>query len=358
MKKARLVLEDGSIFYGESFGYHGQTSGEVVFVTAMTGYQEIITDPSCRGQIIVLTYPLVGNYGSISGDVASSSPHIKGLVVKEICHTFSNFRADYSLAEFLQENEVVAIAGIDTREITIKVRDKGSMKGLISTDDSSDEELITRLLSYNYSSIDLVNQVSTEAIYKQGIGEIKIALIDCGVNKNVIRNLVKRNCEVIVMPAKSTFENVIEQKVDAVLFSGGPGNPCDVPEVIELAKNLLGKIPVFGINLGHQIIALACGARTFKMKLGHRGSNHPVKNLQNNRICVTSQNHGYAVDKDSIAGLNLEITHVNLTDDTIEGLRHTEYDVFSVQFYPGSSPGPQETEVVFDEFIKIIKGRG
>ncbi|MFP4457212.1 MAG: glutamine-hydrolyzing carbamoyl-phosphate synthase small subunit [Clostridia bacterium] len=358
MKKARLVLEDGSIFYGESFGYRGETFGEVVFATGMTGYQEMITDPSFRGQIVTLTYPLIGNYGSILNDVESSSPHIKGLVVKEICHNYSNFRADFSLAEYLQKNEIVAISGIDTRELTIKIRDKGSMRGLIAVNDLSDEKLIEKISQYNYSTENLVNEVTTETIYKQGIGDIKVGLIDCGSKRNIIRSLVKRNCEVVVMPASSTYESVIDQNLDAVVFSNGPGDPVDIPQVVDLAKKLIGATPVFGICLGHQVIALACGAKTYKMKFGHRGGNHPVKDLRNNEICVTAQNHGYAVDKESLENTDLEITHINLTDDSVEGIRHKKHNVFSVQYHPEASPGPLDSQYIFDDFIKLIKERG
>jgi carbamoyl-phosphate synthase small subunit len=358
MKKARLVLEDGSIFYGDSFGYRGETFGEVVFATGMTGYQEMITDPSFRGQIVTLTYPLVGNYGSILNDVESSTPHIKGLVVKEICHNYSNFRADFSLAEYLQKNEIVAISGIDTRELTIKIRNKGSMKGLIAVNDLPDEKLLEMINNYNYSTTNLVNEVTTNSIYKQGVGDIKVGLIDCGSKRNIIRSLVKRNCEVVVMPANSTYEDVKRQELDAVIFSNGPGDPIDIPQVVELAGKLIGELPVFGICLGHQVIALACGAKTYKMKFGHRGGNHPVKDLRTKKIYVTAQNHGYAVEKESLLGTDLEITHINLTDDTVEGIRHKEYDVFSVQYHPEASPGPLDSQYIFDDFMKIIKGRG
>lgn len=358
MKKARLVLEDGSIFYGDSFGYRGETFGEVVFATGMTGYQEMITDPSFRGQIVTLTYPLVGNYGSILNDVESSTPHIKGLVVKEICHNYSNFRADFSLAEYLQKNEIVAISGIDTRELTIKIRNKGSMKGLIAVNDLPDEKLLEMINNYNYSTTNLVNEVTTNSIYKQGVGDIKVGLIDCGSKRNIIRSLVKRNCEVVVMPANSTYEDVKRQELDAVIFSNGPGDPIDIPQVVELAGKLIGELPVFGICLGHQVIALACGAKTYKMKFGHRGGNHPVKDLRTKKIYVTAQNHGYAVEKESLLGTDLEITHINLTDDTVEGIRHKEHDVFSVQYHPEASPGPLDSQYIFDDFMKIIKGRG
>jgi len=358
MKKARLVLEDGSIFYGDSFGYRGETFGEVVFATGMTGYQEMITDPSFRGQIVTLTYPLIGNYGSILNDVESSTPHIKGLVVKEICHNYSNFRADFSLAEYLQKNEIVAISGIDTRELTIKIRNKGSMKGLIAVNDLPDEKLLEMINNYNYSTTNLVNEVTTNSIYKQGVGDIKVGLIDCGSKRNIIRSLVKRNCEVVVMPASSTYEDVKRQDLDAVIFSNGPGDPIDIPQVVELAGKLIGELPVFGICLGHQVIALACGAKTYKMKFGHRGGNHPVKDLRTKKIYVTAQNHGYAVEKESLFGTDLEITHINLTDDTVEGIRHKEHDVFSVQYHPEASPGPLDSQYIFDDFMKIIKGRG
>ena len=358
MKKARLVLEDGSIFYGDSFGYRGQTFGEVVFATGMTGYQEMITDPSFRGQIVTLTYPLVGNYGSILNDVESSSPHIKGLVVKEICHQYSNFRADYSLAEYLQKNEIVAISGIDTRELTIKIRTKGSMKGLIAVNNLPDEKLLEMIKNYNYSTTDLVKEVTTNSIYKQGVGDTKVGVVDCGSKRNIIRSLVKRECEVVVMPAHITYQEVVKQNLDAVIFSNGPGDPIDIPQVVQLAKELIGKIPVFGICLGHQVIALAYGAKTYKMKFGHRGGNHPVKDLRNNKICVTAQNHGYAVDKDSLLNTELEITHLNLTDGTVEGMRHGKDNVLSVQYHPEASPGPHDSQYIFDDFMEIIKERG
>ncbi len=358
MKQARLVLEDGTIFYGDSFGFRGESLGEVVFSTGMTGYQEMITDPSFRGQIVTLTYPLIGNYGSILNDIESENPHIKGLIVKEICHEFSNFRADFSLAEYLQRNEIVAISGIDTRALTIKIRENGSMKGLITISDLPNSELIKRVEEYNFSTSNLVNEVTAQSTYVQGQGSIKIGLIDCGTKRSIIRNLVKRNCQVVVFPAHAKLAEVISYDLDALVFSNGPGDPQDIPHVVELAKNLAGKLPMYGICLGHQILALAFGAKTYKMKFGHRGGNHPVKDLATGKIYITAQNHGYAVDKDSIKDTDLEITYTNLTDGTVEGIKHKKHLVTSIQFHPEASPGPTDAQYIFDQFINMIAKRG
>jgi carbamoyl-phosphate synthase small subunit len=355
MKQARLVLEDGTIFYGDSFGFRGDSFGEVVFSTGMAGYQEMITDPSFRGQIVTLTYPLIGNYGSILNDTESEKPHIKGLVVKEICHDYSNFRADISLAEYLQEHEIVAISGIDTRALTIKIREKGSMRGLITISDLEDEKFIESVKEYQFDTSNLVNEVTTKSIFVQGQGETKIGLVDCGSKRSIIRNLVKRNCQVVSFPANTSASDIMKYDLDALLFSNGPGDPQDIPHVVDLAKSLIGKLPMFGICLGHQVLALAFGAKTFKMKFGHRGGNHPVKDLYNGRIYVTAQNHGYAVDKESIKGTDLEITHINLTDDSVEGIKHIHHNISSVQFHPEASPGPSDAQYIFDKFLNSVK---
>ena len=355
MKIARLVLEDGSIFYGENFGFRAATSGEVVFNTSMTGYQEVITDPSYRGQIVTLTYPLIGNYGHIDFDSESRHPQIRGLIVKQICHKPSNWRSEFSLAEYLQHHEIVAITGIDTRELTKKIRQYGTMRGLITSEDLSDEELRQQVMNVPpLSGSDLVSQVTVAAPYTQGHGNKRVVLIDCGAKRNIIRSLVKRGCQVVVVPALTSTEDILSYKPHGILISNGPGDPEDVPIVIENVRKLLGVKPIFGICLGHQVLGLACGAKTYKLKFGHRGSNHPVKDLTNNRVHITAQNHGFAVSEESLVGTGLEVTHLNLTDQTVEGFRHTTYPAFSVQYHPEASPGPEDSHYLFDRFVAML----
>ncbi|QOR35606.1 glutamine-hydrolyzing carbamoyl-phosphate synthase small subunit [Clostridium sp. 'deep sea'] len=356
MKQAKLILEDGTIFYGENFGFTGDTDGEVVFNTCMTGYQEIITDPSYRNQIVTLTYPLIGNYGFTEHDKESLQPQIKGLIVKKICHDPSNFRSECEIAEYLQKNEIVAISNIDTRALTKKLRNKGTMKGLITSKSLSKQEIEAEIAKLRIkSSTDLVAEVTTKTKYKMGSGDKKVVILDCGMKRNIARSLVERGCEVTVVPAHTTSQDILNMNPHGIILSNGPGDPEDVPYVINTVKDLLGKKPIFGICLGHQVLGLACGAKTYKLKFGHRGGNHPVKDFTNNRIYITSQNHGYAIIDNSLNNTDLEITHVNLTDNTVEGVSHKIYEAFSVQYHPEAAPGPEDSKYLFDKFVAMLK---
>jgi len=356
MKRARLVLEDGTIFNGENFGFTGSTKGEVVFNTSMIGYQEIITDPSYRGQIVTLTYPLIGNYGHINHDIESREPQIRGLIVKKICHEPSNWRSECSIAEYLQENEIVAVTNIDTRALTKLLRTQGTMRGFITSDDCSDMALRDYVKTVKpLSGTDLVAEVTTTSTYTQGKGKSRVVLLDCGAKRNIARSLVKRGCQVVVVPASTSAEDILNYRPDGIMLSNGPGDPEDIPYVVNTVQSLLGKKPIFGICLGHQIISLACGAKTYKLKFGHRGGNHPVKDFSTDRVYITSQNHGFAVDADSLINTDLELTHINLTDNTVEGVRHKHLPVFSVQYHPEAAPGPEDSHYLFDKFVNMLR---
>ena len=356
MEEAKLVLEDGTIYEGVSFGANKDTEGEVVFNTGMTGYEEVLTDASYKGEIVTMTYPLIGNYGINYEDVESYTSHVSGFVVKEFCEKPSNWRAKNDIDSFLKEKGISAIAGIDTRALTKKLRINGTMKGIITTSDQADEKLIERAKAApGVSDNDLVSQVTTDEVYSQGSGSYEIVLIDCGLKKNQIRLLKEKGYKVTVVPASITAEEIMNYKPDGVLVSNGPGDPKNVPYVVETVKELLGKLPIFGICLGHQIIGRACGADTFKLKFGHRGANHPVKDLATDRVYITSQNHGFAIDRDSVEDLDVKVTHINLNDNTVEGLEHEKYPVFSIQYHPEAAPGPRDSNYIFDKFIEIIE---
>ncbi|SEN16829.1 carbamoyl phosphate synthase small subunit [Lihuaxuella thermophila] len=351
--KARLLLEDGTLFTGTSFGAEGISIGEVVFNTSMTGYQEILTDPSYCGQIITMTYPLIGNYGLSRDDNESLRPYAHGLIVREHAEYASNWRNEYSLAYFLKEYGIIGISGIDTRMLTRKLRMHGTMKGIITTGDESAEELTERLQTPLMR--DQVARVSTKSIHISPSYGKRVVLMDFGAKHNIVRELVERNCEVISVPYNTTAEEILRFRPDGVMLSNGPGDPKDVPEAIETIKKLLGKVPVFGICLGHQLLALACGADTEKLKFGHRGGNHPVKELATGRTVMTSQNHGYAVNPDSVKGTDLVISHINLNDGTVEGLEHKKFPAFSVQYHPESAPGPLDSGFLFDRFHELME---
>lgn len=354
MLKRQLVLEDGTVFIGDALGCLEENSGEVVFNTGMTGYQEILSDPSYCGQIVTMTYPLVGNYGINRDDFETINPSIHGFVVKEMCPTPTNFRNEETLDAYLKAKGIPAIAGIDTRKLTKIIRKHGTMKGIITkaTMKVGEPPVITanrpRLMSNQ------VQTVSTANPYVVPGRGSKIVLVDFGMKHGILRELTKRHCHVTVVPYYYQAEEILRLKPDGMMLTNGPGNPKDVPEAIQMIRQLIGKVPIFGICLGHQLLALASGANTHKMKFGHRGSNHPVKDLKRNRTYLTSQNHGYAVLSSSLSSTNLIQTHVALNDETVEGIRHRHYPAFSVQFHPESSPGPEDTSYLFDEFLTEI----
>lgn len=362
-----LVLSDGTVFSGQPLGGQGEAFGEVVFNTGMTGYQEILTDPSYAGQIVCLTYPLIGNYGINDDDFESDKVQVRGFIVKEACEIPSNWRSKKSLSEFLKEKNIPAIQKIDTRALTIKIRSAGVTMGII-TDDDPDIALDKLKQSPDYGLINFVSEVSTTAPYAWGYEgkepvdsptaeyKCKLVVIDCGVKFNILRRFSALGCRSIVLPQSVTDEEVLGWKPDGVVLSPGPGDPKHLNNVIQTTKNLLGKIPIFGICLGNQVLAYAMGGETFKMKFGHRGSNHPVKDLKTGKVTITSQNHGYAVHPDSLTGTGVEITQINLNDGTVEGLTNEKLGTFSIQYHPEAAPGPWDSRPYFEEFINRIEG--
>ena len=351
--RAGLFLEDGTVFYGESFGAQAEGKGEVVFHTGMTGYQEILTDPSYTGQIVCMTYPLIGNYGINSEDSESDRIHAGGFIVKELSRIYSNWRAEMSLDEFLKDKGVAGIEGIDTRALTRILRDKGSLRGIITTDLSDSESNIHAALSIpDMTGCNLADSVSTEKNYvlNQG-GKYRVAVIDCGVKKSILNELISRS----VFPSSSSAENILSFKPDGLFLSNGPGDPEPVQNVVSVTKELLGKLPIFGICLGHQILSLALGGKTYKLRFGHHGGNHPVRVMSTGHIQITSQNHNFCSDINSFNRDEIEITHLNLNDNTVEGIRHKTLPAFSVQYHPESAPGPWDAKVIFDDFISLIK---
>ena len=352
---AILLLADGRIFEGKSFGYQGETTGEVCFNTGMTGYQEILTDPSYCKQIVTMTSPHIGNYGINEEDIESENIQVAGFVVKEETMTPSNWRSTQSLGEYLKENKIVGIKEIDTRSLTRHIRDKGAMNGIISSNDLDIQSLDKKLKKFpDMNGLDLAKVVTTQKKYKwPGKGRYKVAVIDFGIKKNILRLLSDAGCELTVFPASIKAEDILSLEPDGVFLSNGPGDPLAVTYGIETVKKLLGKVPLFGICLGHQILALALGASTFKLKFGHRGINHPVRNNEKNTVEITSQNHGFAVDLDSLPP-NVISTHINLNDNTSGGIRCTDIPAFSVQYHPESSPGPHDSRYLFNQFIEMM----
>jgi len=377
--EAILALEDGKIFRGRPFGATGKKYGEVVFNTSLSGYQEILTDPSYKGQIVTMTYPLIGNYGINPEDVESRRPFLEGFVVKEYSKIFSNWRAQKSLDEYLKENNIVGIEGIDTRALTLHIRRVGAMKAVLSTADLDAEKLVEKARqSVGLVGIDLVKEVTTSKKYvllcpsdferlspealakgdawsqvKEGL--YKVVVLDCGVKYNILRELLKRGCQVVVVPAATDAGDILKMKPAGLLLSNGPGDPAAVKYVVETTKRLIGKLPIFGICLGHQMLGLALGGETYKLKFGHHGANHPVKDLKSSKVSITVQNHGFCVDIDSLNKKDIEITHINLNDKTLEGMRHKKLPIFSVQFHPEASPGPHDAEYLFEEFIELMR---
>jgi len=352
---AILLLADGRIFEGKSFGYQGETTGEVCFNTGMTGYQEILTDPSYCKQIVTMTSPHIGNYGINEEDIESENIQVAGFVIKEETMTPSNWRSTQSLGEYLKKNKIVGIKEIDTRSLTRHIRDKGAMNGIISSKDLDIQSLEKKLKKFpDMNGLDLAKDVTTQKKYKwPGKGQYKVAVIDFGIKKNILRLLSDAGCELTVFPASIKAEDILSFEPDGVFLSNGPGDPLAVTYGIETVKKLLGKVPLFGICLGHQILALALGASTFKLKFGHRGINHPVRNNEKNTVEITSQNHGFVVDLDSLPP-NVISTHINLNDNTSGGIRCTDIPAFSVQYHPESSPGPHDSRYLFNQFIEMM----
>lgn len=366
MTKGIVALEDGTIFEGVSFGAEGKIAGEVVFNTSMTGYQEILTDPSYTGQIVTMTYPLIGNYGSNPEDIESDGVKAKGFIVREYCDYPSNYRSDKSLAKYLQENDIVGVTEIDTRELTRHIRTAGAMRGIIAAGDYDPQALVEEAKnSPTLVGRDLVAEVSCKEPYDfdepcSWMGEAKekkynIAVYDFGVKYNILRCLCSMGCNVKVYPASTTAEDILKENPDGVFLSNGPGDPEAVTYAIENIKNLIGKVPMMGICLGHQLSALALGAETYKLKFGHRGSNHPCRDETTQKVEITSQNHGFCVDMESFPEGEAEVTHINLNDNTVEGLRHKTHPLFSVQYHPEASAGPHDPEYLFGRFIEMIE---
>ena len=352
----KLILETGEEYYGHGFGAAEQRVCEIVFNTSMVGYQEIISDPSYTYQAVVMTYPLIGNYGICDDDYESRTPSIGALIVREYNDQPSNFRYTHTLGEVLEENHIPAISGIDTRKLTRSIRDLGSRRVLITGADTPLEEGL-RIIAETPVPHDAVPLVSCRKRWysRTANHRYNVVAVDCGIKLNIIRCLNARGCNVTVVPYDTPAEVIERMDPDGVFLSNGPGDPEDVAPVIELVRALRGRYPIFGICLGHQMIALAAGAKTYKLKFGHRGGNHPVRNLRTGRIEITSQNHSYAVDAQSVEGTGLEITHVNLLDGTVEGLACPADRLFSVQYHPESAPGPQDSAYLFDQFVAMMK---
>ena len=351
----KIILEDGQEYYGYGFGAAGDKVLEIVFNTSMVGYQEILSDPSYTDQAVVMTYPLIGNYGMADEDYESEHPSIGALIVREYNDEPSNFRSAATLGDVMKKYDIAGVWGMDTRKLNRSIRDFGSRKALV-TDAATPLEKGLQILQESKIPTDAVSRVSRKTITESPAAEerFRVVAIDCGMKQNIVRSLNKRGCSVTIVPWDTTAETIRSLQPDAVFISNGPGDPTDVPQTIETIKKLLGTIPIFGICLGHQIISLAYGARTYKLKFGHRGGNHPVKNLLTGKIEITSQNHSYAVRPASLTGTPLQQTHVNLLDNTLEGLRSDEEHLFSVQYHPESAPGPQDSAYLFGEFIAMM----
>jgi carbamoyl-phosphate synthase small subunit len=373
--RAILALEDGRHFAGESFGAAGTRVGEICFNTSMTGYQEVLTDPSYRGQIVAMTYPLIGNYGVNSLDQESASPHVRGFVIEELSEAPSNWRSEMSLDEYLRKNDIPGIQGIDTRALTRHLRTRGAMKACLTTEEMSIEQATKRAVEgEGVIGMDYVREVSTPEIYQwdpndelskpwkidNGEGarlppiRFRVVAYDYGMKQNILRLLRQKGFGVTVVPATTTAKEVVDLNPDGVFLSNGPGDPSALPYAHQTVCDLMGKKPIFGICLGHQVLGFAFGGSTFKLKFGHRGANQPVKDLTTGRVAITSQNHGFAVDPESLPK-EIEVTHVNLNDGTVEGMRHKELPIFSVQYHPEAAPGPHDASYFFSQFAELIE---
>ena len=352
----KIVLADGSEYYGYRFGARADRVCELVFNTSMVGYQEIVSDPSYTGQLVVMTYPIIGNYGITDEDFETKIPTIGGLVVREYNDIPSNFRYTKTLSEILEDYGIPAIEGVDTRKLTRSIRDGGSRRALLTGADVPAAEAVAQLESAVLRR-DQVSQVSCKKRWyaRTSNHRCNVVAVDCGIKLNIVRSLNARGCNVTVVPYDTPAQVILDMEPDGLFLSNGPGDPEDVTPVIELVRQLRGKFPIFGICLGHQMIALAYGGKTYKLKFGHRGGNHPVKDLATGKLEITSQNHSYAVDADSLAGTGLAVTHVNLLDNTVEGLACEADRVFSVQYHPESAPGPQDSGYLFDRFIALME---
>jgi carbamoyl-phosphate synthase small subunit len=352
--KRMLVLEDGTTLVGKAFGSDHLTHGEVVFNTGMTGYQEILSDPSYAGQIVTMTYPLIGNYGINRDDFETMKPAIHGLIVREACRYPSNWRSEFSLHEYLKLHSIPGLEGVDTRMLTRIIRRYGTLKGRLCSVEENRDVVVAQLKA---TPVDrkVVEKVSTKSAYASPGRGYRIVLVDFGMKYGILRELTKRHCDVIVVPYDTTAEEIRRLNPEGVLLSNGPGDPKDVPEAIEMINKILGHIPILGICLGHQLLALAGGANTAKMKFGHRGSNHPVQKIETGKVCMTSQNHSYSVDKNSLESTDFTVTHVALNDSSVEGIKHNKLPAISVQYHPEASPGPEDANEHFDEFLQMIK---
>ncbi|MFT3787758.1 MAG: glutamine-hydrolyzing carbamoyl-phosphate synthase small subunit [Tepidisphaeraceae bacterium] len=378
-KPCKLALEDGTVFTGTHFGAPGTTEGEVVFNTSMTGYQEILTDPSYKGQIVTMTYPMIGNYGINLEDVESKQPHVAGFVIKELSPVVSNWRATMSLHEYLLKNNIVAIEGIDTRALTRKLRVSGAMRGVLSSEILDDAQLVAKARSAaQMEGADWVQAVKPSCNYAwtEDFGKWKagpqvrgdglhVVAIDCGAKSNILRHFADRGIKLTVVPPETSAEDILKLKPDGLFVSNGPGDPAVLDYAIKPLTGVIEKLrakakdapPIFGICLGHQLLGRAIGADTFKLKFGHRGGNQPVKNLDTGRVEITSQNHGFAVEQKSLEAKGGVVTHLNLNDGTVEGFRHKDLPVFSVQYHPEASPGPHDADYLFDAFVEMMKSK-
>ena len=350
---AVLALEDGTVFHGESFGADGAVTGEVVFNTGMTGYQEILTDPSYCGQIVTMTYPLIGNYGVNHLDRESAGPQVRGFIVREYCEYPSNWQSEGNLKDYLKTNHIMALCGIDTRALTKKIREQGTMMGMIAEEMPTKEEMDSLKAKRLSNPVDMV---TTKKPYTIPGGEKRVAVLDFGIKHNILQSLVNRGSTVLVYPARTDAETIWRDRPDAVVLSNGPGDPKDNRKAVETIRVLMDRLPILGICLGHQLLALASGADTERLKYGHRGCNHPVLDLERNRVYITSQNHGYTIVEESLRRDQAEVTHRNLNDGSIEGFRLKNKPVFSVQFHPEACPGPRDTAYLFDRLFSLMKG--
>ena len=360
--QALLVLEDGTAFRGVSFGARGERCGEVVFNTSMMGYQEVLTDPSYKGQMVAMTYPLIGNYGIVAEDSESTTVHMEAFVVRELSRVHSNWRAERSLEDFLLDEDVMGIEGIDTRALTLHIRNEGAMKATISTEDLDSTSLARKAsASPGLEGRDLVQEVTCSEPYEfpgpEMAARYRVVAYDFGIKTNILRKLREVGCKVTVVPASTPAEEVLAREPDGVMLSNGPGDPAGVPYAAEAVGKLVGQVPVFGICLGHQMLGLGLGGRTYKLKFGHHGGNQPVMDMRTRKVDITAQNHGFCVDIDSLTDQAIELTHTNLNDQTLEGMRGESQRFFSVQYHPESAPGPHDARHLFDAFVDLMRAK-